>query len=301
MDMRFCLLFLLLFAFVLSVEDVSAKVPQDTSRVTLFREKTDRILTEIFRPEPELNNPDSIIKQVDKLPPFGIYKDNFFVAGTEMLKKPTKDNSDAKFQVSIRHILTKSVLPFKTHLFLTYTQVAYWDIFKESFPFRDLNFNPTIGLGRHLVHSNRYVGGLLLQFEHESNGKDGENSRSWNKVSFSANLLFSRSWGIQAKMWIPIVDGENNRDIVKYKGYAFLASNYRYRNFYFGAVLTKRGGVNLNHNIALTMAYRPSKTSNQHLFIEYYNGYGENLLEYNQHRNRLRAGFIIKSPFNSVF
>lgn len=293
---------LLLFAFCLfSTEKVKSEVLGDSTRITHIRERADRLLDEVFRPEPALNNPDSIIREMDKLPSFGIYKDNYFVAGTEILKTPAKDNSDAKFQVSIRQILTNSVLPFRTYLFLTYTQLAFWDVFKESFPFRDLNFNPTIGVGRYLVRNNRYVGGIMLQFEHESNGKDGENSRSWNKVSFSTNLIISRSWGVQAKMWIPIVDGENNRDIVKYKGWAFLASNYRYRNFYFGAVLTKRGGVNFNHNFMLTMAYKPLKTSNQHFFIEYYNGYGENLLEYREHRHRLRAGFIIKSPFTSMF
>lgn len=296
--------FTVLLFFSLSIFlffDVGAQSKADSVRLANFLQRTDKVIEEVFKPEPTLSNADSIIKRMDELPPFGIYKDNYFVGGTEILSTPSKDNSDVKFQVSIRHILTNSILPFKTYLFLTYTQLAYWDVFKESFPFRDLNFNPSVGIGRHLVHKNRYIGGLMLQLEHESNGKDEENSRSWNKISFSTNLLISRSWGLQAKVWIPIVDGENNRDLVKYKGWHFIASTYRYRDFFFGGVLTKRGGVNLNYNFMLTMAYRPLKTSNQYLFVEYYNGYGENLLEYKEHRHRLRAGFIIKSNFASMF
>lgn len=301
--MRVLSLFLLFSFYILLSQHAEAQEHKDSimTRRALFIERTDRMIDEVFRPDPSLNNPDSIIREVDRLPAFGIYKDNYFVGGTEILSTPRKDNSDVKFQVSIRHRLTTSIMPFKTYLFLTYTQLAYWDVFKESFPFRDLNFNPTVGVGRHLVHHNRYIGGLAMQLEHESNGKDEENSRSWNKISFSANFLLKRSWTVQAKAWIPIVDGENNRDIVKYRGWHFLATNYRYKDVFFGGVLTKRGGVNLNYNFMLNMAYRPLKTSNQYFFIEYYNGYGENLLEYKEHRHRLRAGFIIKSNFASMY
>ena len=44
----------------------------------------------------------------------------------------TKDNSDAKFQISLRHRLIKSILPLHTYLFLTYTQKSFWEIYKDS-------------------------------------------------------------------------------------------------------------------------------------------------------------------------
>ncbi len=99
----------------------------------------------------QLSNADSIINRFDALPSFGIYKDNYFIVGTDLFHKPNDWNSDAKFQVSIRQRLTNSTLPFKTYFFLTYTQKAFWNVFQDSFPFRDLNFNPTLGLGGALL------------------------------------------------------------------------------------------------------------------------------------------------------
>lgn len=266
-------------------------------------EQADILFSSLFGTSKKLSNADSIIQSLDALPPFGIYKDNFFIGGTELFETPTRWNSDAKFQVSIRHRLTNSTLPFKTYLFFTYTQKAFWDIFKESFPFRDLNYNPTIGIGKALVYKNRLLGYIGLQFEHESNGKDGEDSRSWNKVTFSSTFLLHNRWLLETDFWIPIVDGERNKDIVKYAGWANASLEYTSpnRKYIFNAAVTKRGGWNLNHNVTLSAAVRMYGDSNQFLFIEYYNGYGESMLDYKDHRQRLRLGFVIKPNFLNVF
>lgn len=261
--------------------------------------QADAIVGSMFGESRQLSNADSIIKRFDALPSFGIYKDNYFIVGTDLFRTPDRTNSDAKFQVSIRNRLTNSTLPFKTYLFLTYTQKAFWDVFKESFPFRDLNYNPTIGLGRALVRHNRFLGSITFQFEHESNGKDGEDSRSWNKISFGTNLALNDRWTLQSKIWIPIVDGDNNRNIVDYAGWGFLAMDYSSpkRKYNVGCVITKRGGVNLNANIILNASVRLFSDDNQFLFFEYYNGYGESLLDYKQYRQRFRLGIVIKSDF----
>jgi phospholipase A1 len=49
------------------------------------------------------------------------------------------------------------------------------------------------------------------------------------------------------------------------------------------------------------MGYRLFKNDNQFLFLQYYNGYGENLLDYNQFHSRLRIGLLIKPRFFSDF
>ena len=47
--------------------------------------------------------------------------------------------------------------------------------------------------------------------------------------------------------------------------------------------------------------WKLTKKGNQYLFLQYYNGYGENLLDYNKFHNRLRVGFVIKPKFFSDF
>ena len=121
---------------------------------------------------------DSVIEEFDRLPFFGPFKDTYFTVGMPLNEKPTEFNSDVKFQISFRQRLTKSILPFHSHLFLSYTQKAMWNIFEESLPFHDLNFNPGIGVQKLIVHHGKAVGSAILMLEHESNGRDGEASRS---------------------------------------------------------------------------------------------------------------------------
>lgn len=89
---------------------------------------------------------DSVRREIDREPPFGIYKDNYFVTGSSFSHGgPNKYNSDAKFQISLRYRLIQGVLPYNTYLFLTYTQKSFWEIYRKSKPFSDNNYNPTLG------------------------------------------------------------------------------------------------------------------------------------------------------------
>lgn len=266
-----------------------------------FSERTEQVVTTLFRPDKELIA-DSLIKAFDDAPSFDVYKDNYIVLGTDLFRKPNRDNSDAKFQISVRQRLTNSVLPFRTYLFLTYSQLAFWDVFQESFPFRDINFNPTVGIGKPLVYGNRYLGDIAFQLEHESNGKDGDGSRSWNKVSLQGLFKFTSHWTFFSKLWVPIIDGENNKDLAQYKGYGTTALTFNQRNkFNIGLVLNHRAGNFWGPNVTVNASYRIFKNENQYLFFEFYNGYGEGLLDYKEYHQRFRLGFVIKPSFSFVY
>jgi phospholipase A1 len=274
-----------------------------TSVGAFISHQADAIVGSIFGPSKQLGNADSIINKFDANPSFGIYKDNYFAVGTQTLGKPNRYNSDAKFQISVMHRITNSTLPFKTYAFFTYTQKAFWDVFQESFPFHDLNYNPTLGIGKALVRHNRFLGTLTFQFEHESNGKDGEDSRSWNKVSFGSCFTLDDNLTLRTKAWIPIVDGANNKDIIKYSGWGLMSMEYSSskKEYNIGCVVTKRGGVNLNANVELNFSIRLFSDDNQYLFLQYYNGYGESMLDYNRHRQCIRLGFVIKPSFITMY
>jgi len=280
----------------------SIKVAKDSTHShSTFSERAEQVVNTLFKPDREFIA-DSIIKAFDDLPSFGVYKDNYIVIGSDLLRKPDRDNSDAKFQISVRQRLTNSVLPFRTYLFLTYTQLAFWDVFKESFPFRDINFNPTIGIGRPLIFNNRYLGDLAFQIEHESNGRDKEESRSWNKISLQGLFRFTSHWSYFGKFWIPIVDGENNKDLVHYKGYGTSAISYNQKNKYnLSAIFTHRATSFFGPNVAINASYRIFKNENQYLFFEFYHGYGEGLLDYKEYHQRFRLGFVIKPSFSFVY
>ena len=246
---------------------------------------------------------DSLRRELDNGPYFTLYKDNYFTAGTAIGQRPTNTNSDVKFQVSIAQRLTKSTLPFNTYLFLFYSQKCMWNVFEESMPMHDLNFNPGIGLAKHLFVKNRYIGKATLLVEHESNGRDGINSRSWNKISLATNIFIDPNFMIHGKIWIPIIDGMNNKDILDYCGIYQTGMAYTSPNKRFGFALTlvKRRGWRLSYNSIWEINYRLFKKDNQFLFLQYYNGYGENLLDYNRFHSRLRVGLVIKPNFFSDY
>jgi len=246
---------------------------------------------------------DSIRRDYDNRPYFGLYKDNYFTIGTSIGSKPTRSNSDVKFQISISQRLTKSVLPWHSYLYLFYSQKAMWNVFEESLPFHDLNFNPGIGWSKLIISKGRLVGKVSLILEHESNGRDGEASRSWNKISISGAAFIDPNIMVHAKYWIPIIDGQGNKDILKYSGIyqAGIQGITNNKRWVFDLTFVKRKGWNLNGNIIANIGFRLFPNANQFLMLHYYNGYGENLLDYNKFHSRLRIGLLIRPSFFSDF
>ena len=246
---------------------------------------------------------DSLKHELAYGPYFGLYKDNYFRVGTNPTQKPTAYNSDVKFQISLGIRLTDAVLPWHTFLFLMYTQKTFWNVFQKSLPMGDINFNPGIGISKPFFNKNRYVGKMTLLIEHESNGRDGPESRSWNRISLSGSTIINEWLMVHAKFWIPIIDGENNKDILKYCGIfqSGLVVTTPNKNFSFGLTWVKREGWNLNFNTIWEFTWRVHKKSNLNLFAQYYNGYGEDLLHYNQFHSMLRVGLVFKPKFFSEF
>lgn len=246
---------------------------------------------------------DSVLRDFSNQPYFGLYKDNYFIFGPSVGPRPNKENTNVKFQISISQRLTRTSLPWGTYLYLFYTQKCFWNILQESMPMTDLNFNPGIGLTKPLFVKNRYIGKLTFLIEHESNGRDSIQSRSWNRVALAANVMVTKNLMVHGKIWVPIVDGENNRDIVKYCGFwqagAQVLSNDR--RFTAGLTVVKRGGLNLNANLILELGWRIFKKDNQYLFMQYYNGYGEGLLDYNRFHSQLRVGLLIRPQLFSDY
>ncbi|MDE5659401.1 MAG: phospholipase A [Muribaculaceae bacterium] len=249
---------------------------------------------------------DSLRRAFDRGPYFTFYKDNYFILGTTLGFKPDDENSNVKFQISIQQKLTRSTLPFNTYLYLFYTQKCFWNVFQNSLPMTDLNFNPGIGIARPFFSTTtgRYVGKAFLLLEHESNGRDGDASRSWNRVSFGGSIFIDKNIMVYGKFWIPIIDGQNNKDILRFCGVYSVAMQVMNDNRRLGAslLLTKRAGWNpFNWNTQLDVKFRIFPQDNQYLFLQYYNGYGEGLLAYREFHSQIRLGICLSPSFFSEF
>ena len=253
-------------------------------------------------PNETINN-DSVRREFDKGPYFTLYKNNYFVFGGPIGYTPTKSNTNVKFQISISQKITKSTLPWNTYLYLFYSQKVFWNVLEDSMPMTDLNFNPGIGWMKPLFWRNRYIGKAGVILEHESNGKDGEASRSWNKLSFTGNIIIDPTLMVHAKFWVPIIDGVNNKDILKYCGLYQTGVEYMTPNkrFIASVTMSKRLSWKPDYNTTLELSFRIWKNQNQYFFLQYYNGYGEGLLDYKQFHSQLRVGIVIRPVLFSEY
>ena len=252
--------------------------------------------------EPWLPDKDSIFRVAEKEPPFGIFKQNYIITGTTFRHGIHKDNSDAKIQLSVRQRLIKRILPLHTYLFLSYTQRSFWELYRKSKPFYENIYNPTLGLGTPITRKNKIEGIMLLQFEHESNGRDSIWSRSWNRITITGIYELNPHLTLQLKVWVPFALSDNP-NIARYAGYGSVAATYRTLNdrFWGSAVITKRGGWRPSANIQLETGIRLSKISNQYLFIQYTNGYNETMIDYDHFSQFLRIGFAIRSRHLPIY
>ena len=248
-------------------------------------------------------DPDSIRQDFSNQPYFGLYKDNYFIIGPPIGSRPTRENTNVKFQISVASRLTNATLPGGTYLYLFYSQKCFWNVLEESLPMTDLNFNPGIGLTKPLFVKNRYIGKLSLILEHESNGRDSIWSRSWNKLSVAGNIIIDPNLMVSAKVWLPIIDGENNKDILKYCGIfqASIQATTNNRKFAGAVTFVKRKDWKFNYNTIVELAYRWTTKSNTYLFLQYYNGYGEGLLDYKVFKSQLRVGIVFRPQLFSDF
>lgn len=286
------ILIFLLFPFTLfgQTQDSTAILNKEDNLADLFKRVT------IYRSEKE------ILDAIDKIPPFGIYKDNFFITGIPLNQKITNNTADAMFQISIRHRLTKSILPFGTFAYLTYTQKSFWNIYAESSPFRDTNYNPGIGLAKVILHKNRLLGVAFIQIKHESNGREKEESRSWNYLSLAAKYYINPQFNISGEFWLPYVDGDNNKDLLDYKGLGQINVSLTdaRQKWWLEMQLNQRKGFG-NINTIASIAFKVSKSSNQYLFLRFQDGYGDSLLDYNKYSMNVRIGMCIKPDFYSIY
>ncbi|WP_046756028.1 phospholipase A [Kordia jejudonensis] len=243
-------------------------------------------------------NSSNYEKYIKSLPSFTMFGDNYFITGPSLKNKISTDNSDAKFHLGFRQRLTNFELPWNTFIYFTYQQKAFWDIYEDSFPFRETNYNPSLGIAKLFANETGITDGLWFAFEHESNGRNAENSRSWNFFSLQYFKPYGDDWVFRIKTWLPVGSLTDNEDITDYRGYFETGVTYTpSKDLYFDADLRQAFHNGWRGSIKLGISYKISKKSNQFLYLQYFGGYSEDLIDYNQHVSNLRLGIAFKDLF----
>jgi phospholipase A1/A2 len=237
-----------------------------------------------------------IIDNPTKQAYYTIYQDNYVITGTSFTEKPTKNNSDLKFQISFKIRTAAVKWLFNSYIYVTYTQKTFLDIYKYSFPLRENNYNPGLGIAKIFLTKTKRFNALLFQFEHESNGRDSITNRSWNRFSLQYITRFPHL-NLSLKGWIPYAININyqNEGFLQYVGFGE-ASIYwkpsKKKRFIIDATIRKGNSWQLKGSIQAGIRWRPNDNWPQFLYLQFYNGYAENLLEYSQLVHKVRIGIV---------
>lgn len=221
-----------------------------------------------------------------ELESFSGYKSSYFITGLP----------DTKVQVSFKAQIFRNVPAY-----FAYTQLMIWELLiKESSPFRDINYNPE---AFYRFELGTPEGTRWLDFgplEHESNGRDGADSRSVNRVYLRYADSTHKSWQWSFKIWASYAFDRTNTDINAYRGVwegtlswtgwgaaAFERSDLTLRVYGGGKSYLNpvEGGQEL------TLRIKSRWRNFLPLFVaQFFNGHGQNLLDYRQRETAFRIG-----------
>lgn len=230
------------------------------------------------------------LKAEDDKVPFSKYKPNFITFGDK------KDQTLLQF--SFKYAVIKN-----QNFFIGYTQTSWWNIYNPSSPFYITHYNPELFYLWQL--DSKVLTSVTFGFyEHKSNGRDGDASRSMD----SSYVKFTKEIGhfeLSSKFFGMYNLDSGNRDLVQYIGwwnamigYKFhLIDHFMYESialgFYAGGVkpdLVGRGGLSADLTFAVPFIkdeFTPMIT------FQYFRGYGVNLFDYDQFQQNFRAGIVL--------
>ncbi len=202
------------------------------------------------------------------------------------------DSAEAQFQVSFKFPLAQQFMGPNNDLFFSFTSRAWWQVYNDnlSSPFRETDYEPELFI-RHFGGPQMgpiKIAGWDLGLAHQSNGQSKPLSRSWNRVN--ANLaLETGNIALALRTWYRLPEStgdDDNPHLYRYLGYGDVRVLYSRRNHVFTAMYrpgTDKSAYEFTWSMPLWQQLR--------LYLTYFDGYGESLLDYNHRNKRIGIGF----------
>lgn len=216
-------------------------------------------------------------------------------------------NTNIKLQISFKYQLfgeqgafggSGSVLD---GLQFAYTQRMYWDTQRSSLPFRNLDFQPEVLYRlQSRARDDRPTYGVTVGLRHESNGREGAESRTVNLAYVEPTLagkIGNYDVSVGPRAWFYYGGQTGNEDIERFRGYTGVSltvgrdDGVGLNSFTRYNVGTGKGSTQLDASYPLNRLIWQGL--NLYLYGQLFTGYGENLLDYNREVMRARLGVAI--------
>lgn len=223
------------------------------------------------------------------------------------------EDPNVKFQISLKYQLINPdsdlghAAPFLKGFHAAYTQTSFWDIGADSGPFFDSSYKPEL-----LYLYSREIQNvgpwsrfdLQAGLQHESNGKGGADSRSLNIAYVRPVLTFGdpgtgrgKFIAIAPRLWGYLGHQYDNPDIENYRGYGDLKIIAGWRDGFQLAAIGRLGNDWDKGLLEIDASYPLRKLTrgavDMYLYGQYVNGFGESLLDYNEHDVTYRIGLAL--------
>jgi outer membrane phospholipase A len=227
------------------------------------------------------------------------YKPIYFMIGTD----PEKSTFQFSFKYRLFNpygSLNKS-LPWLQGVHIGFTQTSFWDLKSESLPFEDTSYKPELFfLSDNSTLRPNSVDGLFFQlgYQHESNGRSGDDSRSTNFLYLKNYWIFYNERSkiglmIAPKVWTYIAnDNETNRSLNTYRGYFELDTKVgKADGLVLGARLgwAAKGG-SIHADVSYPISSLLSDNLSVYLHLQYVDALSESLIDYQSRTRAVRIG-----------
>ncbi len=213
------------------------------------------------------------------------------------------DNIEVKFQISLKYLAMQDLIFRDLDLQFAFTATSWWQAYNGdiSAPFRESNYEPEVILN---YHHNWSLFGLpveqtSLSLNHQSNGQTGLLSRSWNRLILgftfapTDNILWGfRTWyrlPEQQKFTALDPKGDDNPNIEKYMGYGEVGGLWNLGDKQTLEFML-RNNLRSDNKGAIQLGWTFPLNNRIQGYLEYFNGYGESLIYYDQHSQRISLG-----------
>lgn len=203
---------------------------------------------------------------------------------------------EANFQISFKTKIIEDMIAGHGDLWLGYTQQSHWQIYNPggSRPFRETNYEPEImavfRTNYSLLGWRGRMAGLALN--HQSNGRDEPQSRSWNRIIAMFGLERG-NWTMMLRPWWRITEAaasDDNPGIQDYAGrmeWLLIHQSEGHELSLLARHSLRAGGR--SHG-AIQLSYALPISSFLKGYVQIFSGYGASLLDYNHRQTRIGFG-----------